>query len=242
MEIFKTPFSRAYWQYAVRDSKKLRTLVFSALMVAACVALSYLKSVPVVNNIRVSWGFLARALCALVGGPVNALLFGFVEDTVSYFMNPTEGYNPFYILTTMLGVFTYALFLYRAEVTVLRVFLAKLATNVQNVFLGGLGTYLWYSNGKGYWAIVSASTVKNAIMLPVQTLMLAALFAALLPILHRLGFLPDQAARLRLWKPAEHMIAAPIRTAQTEAVPNSGSRPQGKDSRAGSRDKDPWER
>ena len=203
MEIFKTPFSRAYWRCAVRDSKKLRTLVFSALMVAACVALGYLKSVPVVNNIRVSWGFLARALCALVGGPVNALVFGAVEDTVGYFMNPSEGYNPFYILTTMLGVFTYALFLYRAEVTVLRVFLAKLATNLQNVFIGGLGTFLWYSGGKGYWVIVGGSAVKNAIMLPVQTVMLAALFAALLPILHRMGFLPDQAARLRLWKRPE---------------------------------------
>ena len=113
MEIFKTPFSRAYWRCAVQDSKKLRTLVFSALMVAACVALSYLKSIPIADNIRVTWGFLARALCALVGGPVNALLFGFVEDTVSYFMNPDGGYNPFYIFTTMLGVFTYALFLYR---------------------------------------------------------------------------------------------------------------------------------
>ena len=200
MEIFKTPFSRAYWRCAAADAKKLRTLVFSALMVAACVALGYLKSVPVVNNIRVSWGFLARALCALVGGPVNALLFGFVEDTVSYFMHPTGGYNPFYIFTTMLGVFTYALFLYRAEVTVLRVFLAKLATNLQNVFIGGLGTFLWYSGGKGYWTIVTASAIKNAIMLPIQTVMLAALLAALLPTLHRLGFLPDQASRLRLWK------------------------------------------
>lgn len=199
MELFKTPFSRAYWRCAVRDFKKPQTLVFSALMVAACVALSYLKSVPVVNNIRVSWGFLARALCALVGGPVNALVFGAVEDTVSYFMNPSEGYNPFYMFTTMLGVFTYALFFYRAEVTVLRVFLAKLATNLQNVFLGGLGTYLFYSS-KGYWAIVAGSAVKNAIMLPVQTIMLAALFGALLPVLHRMGFLPDQAAELRVWK------------------------------------------
>lgn len=198
MEIFKTPFSRAYWQCAVQDFKKPRTLVFSALMVAACVALSYLKSVPVVNNIRVSWGFLARALCALVGGPVNALAFGFVEDTVSYLMNPTGGYNPFYIFTTMLGVFTYALFLYRAEVTVLRVFLAKLATNVQNVFIGGLGTWLWYSGGKGYGAIVTASAIKNAVMLPVQTIMLVILFGALLPVVHRLGFLPDQAAELRV--------------------------------------------
>lgn len=199
MEIFKTPFSRAYWRCAVQDSKKLRTLVFSALMVAACVALSYLKSIPIADNIRVTWGFLARALCALVGGPVNALLFGFVEDTVSYFMNPDGGYNPFYIFTTMLGVFTYALFLYRSEVTVTRIFLAKLATNVQNVFLQSLGTYLWYSS-KGYWAIVGVSAVKNAVMLPIQTVMLAALFAALLPVLHRMGFLPDQARRLKLWK------------------------------------------
>jgi len=198
--LYKTPFSRAYWKDAADDFKKPRTLVFSALMVAACVALGYLKSVPVVNNIRVSWGFLARALCALVGGPVNALVFGFVEDTVGYFMDPTEGWNPFYIFTTMLGVFTYALFFYRAEVTVLRVFLAKLATNLQNVFLGGLGTWLWYSGGKGYWIIAANSAVKNAILLPVQTILLAALFAALLPILHRMGFLPNQAGRLRLWK------------------------------------------
>ena len=223
--LYKTPFSRAYWKDAADDFGKPRTLVFSALMVAACVALSYLKSVPVVNNIRVSWGFLARALCALVGGPVNALAFGFVEDTVGYLMNPTGGYNPFYIFTTMLGVFTYALFLYRAEVTVLRVFLAKLATNVQNVFIGGLGTWLWYSGGKGYWPIVGASAIKNAVMLPVQTVMLAALFAALLPILHRMGFLPDQASRLKLWKPRER-AAEPASRAETTRK---------------ERRKDPWE-
>lgn len=198
--LYKTPFSRAYWRDALTDSKKLRTLIFSALMVAACVALGRIPAIYVATGTKLSWGFLARALCALVGGPVNALLFGFVEDTVGFFMNPDGGYNPFYVFTTMLGVFTYALFLYRAEVTVLRVFLAKLLTNVQNVFLQSLGTYLWYSAGKGYWVLVGERAVKNAIMLPLQTAMLVALFAALLPILHRMGFLPDQAARLRLWK------------------------------------------
>ena len=221
--LYKSPFSRAYWKDAVSDFKQPRTLVFSALMVAASVVLSYLKTVPVVNNIRVSWGFLARALCALVGGPVNALAFGFVEDTVSYLMNPTGGYNPFYIFTTMLGVFTYALFLYRAEVTVLRVFLAKLVTNIQNVFIGGLGTYLFYSN-KGYWAIVGGSAVKNAIMLPVQVVMLAALFGALLPLLHRMGFLPDQAGRLKLWKAREKAETSP------------GEKPRRRQPR-----RDPWE-
>jgi ECF transporter S component (folate family) len=195
MQLYRTPFSRAYWRDALADAKKPRTLVFSALMVAACVALSYLQSVPVVNNIRVTWGFLARALCALVGGPVNAVLFGVVEDTVSYLWNPTGGYNPFYILTTVLGVVTYALVLYRAKVTLWRLFLAKLLTNLQNVFLGSLGTYLFYSN-KGYWVIVGGSAVKNAIMLPVQTIMLLVLFAALLPILCRAGLLPKGSSGL----------------------------------------------
>ena len=201
--LYKTPFSWAYWKDAAADSKKLRTLVFSALMVAACVALGRIPSIVVgAGGAKVSWGFLGRALCALVGGPVNALVFGFVEDTVGYFMNPDGGYNPFYIFTTMLGVFTYAMFLYRAEETVLRVFLAKLVTNVENVFLQSLGSYLWYSS-KGYWALVVERAVKNAVMLPVQTIMLAALFAAMLPILHRMGFLPNQASKLRLWKPRE---------------------------------------
>lgn len=212
MQIYKTPFSRAYWRDAAADLKKPRNLAFSALMVAACVALSYLKSVPVVNNISVSWGFLARSLCGLVCGPVNAVVFGVVEDTVSYLMNPSGGaYNPYYILTTVLGVLTYALFFYRARVTVPRIVLAKLATNIQNVFLGGLGTYLWYST-KGYWVIVSGSAVKNAIMLPVQVVMLVVLYAALLPILCRMGLLPREALHPSLLRVTDRLETLGKRT------------------------------
>ena len=146
MQLYRTPFSRAYWRDALTDSKKVKILVFSALMVAVCVALSYARSIPIFYNIRITWGFLGRALCAMVCGPVNALAFGFVEDTVSYFMNPDGGYNPAYVITTMLGALTYALFFYRAKVTVIRLFLAKLVTNLQNVFLGSLWTYLWYTD------------------------------------------------------------------------------------------------
>ena len=228
MEIFKTPFSPAYWGCAVRDFKKTRTLVFAALMVAACVALSYLESMPVVNNIKITWGFLARALCALVGGPVMGIVFGAVEDTVSFMFHPTGAYNPFYLFTTVLGVVTYALCLYRCKVTVWRIFLAKFLTNVQNVFLGGLGTYLFYSS-KGYWAIVTASAVKNLIMLPIQTILLIVLFTALLPILHRMGFLPDQATDgLRFWKRWTEKKAAEKRSEQPKTKKKTPR-------------KDPWE-
>ena len=97
------------------------------------------------------------------------------------------------MLTTMLGTFIYALFLYRARVTVLRIFLAKLCTNILNVFLGSLWSAILYS--KGYIYYMTNSMIKNTLMLPVQTLMLVVLFGALVPVLYRMGALPNQDER-----------------------------------------------
>ena len=212
MQLYRTPFSRAYWRDALTDSKKVKILVFSALMVAVCVALSYARSIPIFYNIRITWGFLGRALCAMVCGPVYALAFGFVEDTVSYFMNPDGGYNPAYVITTMLGVLTYALFFYRAKVTVIRLFLAKLVTNLQNVFLGSLWTYLWYTD-QGYWAVVGASAMKNTVMLPVQVLLLVVLFEAMMPVLAAMGLTSKEADGL--------VTSRVIRWARTRKVAKS---------------------
>lgn len=196
--LYAHPFSRAYWRDALKDFKKLPTLAFSAVMIAACIALSYIQSIHIGDQVRVTWGFLARALCGMVGGPVNALVFGAAEDTISYLMHPTGPYFPGYMLTTMLGTLLYALFLYRARVSVLRIFLAKFSTNVLNVTLGALWSSILY--GKAYLYYASASLVKNAVMLPVQTAMLAVFVAAMLPVLGRIGFLPAQSSRKLSWK------------------------------------------
>ena len=129
-------------------------------------------------------------LCALVGGPVTALVFGFVEDNLSFFLRPTGAYFPGYTLTTMLGTMIYALFFYRTRVTVLRIFLAKLSTNVLNVILGSVWSAILFSKGYLYYA--STSLVKNAILLPLQTLLLVLLFGALLPVMRKAGLLPAQ--------------------------------------------------
>ncbi len=197
-QLYRTPFSRAYWRDALRDFRKPRNLVFSALMVAACVVLSYIPSLKIYGDVKItSWSYLARALCALVCGPVNAVVFGVVEDNVGYFMNPSGGYFPGYMLTTVLGVLIYALFFYRAKVTVPRLFFAKLLNNVVNVFLGSL----WSSilSGKGYWTYVSVRAVTNAVRLIPDVIVLAVFFGAILPILSRTGLLPKGVDRLRLW-------------------------------------------
>ncbi|MDD5938790.1 MAG: folate family ECF transporter S component [Clostridiales bacterium] len=184
--LYRTPFSAAYWRDAAEDFRRPRTLAFAALMIAACVALSYIPSIPVGDGgVRVTWGFLARAMCAVVCGPVTALVFGFAEDTVSFLLHPSGPYFPGYALTTMIGTLIYALFLYRTRPTVVRIFLAKLCTNALNVVLGSLWSAILYS--KGYLYYMTVSFYKNLVMLPVQTAMLCFLLAALMPVLSRMG-------------------------------------------------------
>ena len=184
------PFSAAYWRGAVAETRDLRKLVFAALMIAVCIALGYLPSLTLPYGGRVTWGFLARALCGYVCGPALGALFGFAEDILSFFLTGGGGYPFFfgYTLTTMMGVFLYALLLYRAKLTLRRVFLAKLLTNAENVVLGAL----WMSilSGKAYLVTASASAVKNLALLPLQTALLYALLKLLSPYLKRSGLLP----------------------------------------------------
>lgn len=181
------PLTKDYWHQALADLKRTRVLTFSALMIAVCIALSYAPKIVVAPNLELNWGFLGRSVCSMVGGPLNAMLFGFAEDTLSFIVHPPTGpYFPGYALTTMLGNFTYALFLYRAPITPMRVAGAKLVTNVQNVFLGSLWSYMLYGKNT-YWGYMTLSALKNAISFPLQALMLCLLFAAVTPILNRTG-------------------------------------------------------
>ena len=196
MQLFKTPFSAAYWKTAAAQLKNYPALVFSALMIAACIVLSHCK-IPLGENLSLSVTFLARALCALVCGPVVVILFGAAEDTLSFFLS-SGGYPyfPGYMLTTILGCMIYALFFYRAKITWRRIILAKVITNIQNVLLGSLWSAMLYS--KGYIYYLTTSAVKNALYLPLQILMLGFLLQALLPVLHKTGKLPLQLPEERL--------------------------------------------
>ena len=126
MNLYRTPCSPAYWHEANLAMKCLKLLVFAALMIAVTRALSLIPGIPIWHT-KLTWGFLARSVCAWVCGPVLGLLFAFAEDILSFFLTGGGGYPffPGYTLTTMLGVLTYALFLYRAPLRVWRIFCAK---------------------------------------------------------------------------------------------------------------------
>jgi len=199
MSVYPHPFSAGYWREAAAELKNVKKLAFAALMMALCLMLSYIPSVPLIGGAKLTWGFLGRSVCAMVCGPVMGLVFGCAEDLLSFFMTGGGGYPffPGYTLTTMLGMLFYSLFLYRSRVTVRRIFLAKLVTNIQNVVLGALWSSILY--GKAYLVLASGSAIKNAIMLPIQTVILVVLFSALMPTLRKMKLVPAQNAGRIPW-------------------------------------------
>lgn len=199
MSFFSSPFSKGYWRAAAAEVKDLRKLVFSALMIAAAIALGYFVKIPVAPNLNLNISFLARALAAWVGGPVLGLVYGCAEDILGWALHPTGPFFPGYTLNTMLGVLVYALFFYRQKMTILRIVLAKAITNYPiSVGLGCLWSHMLY--GKGYLYYAGSSLMKNTLYLPVQILLLVILFQALQPGLSRMGLVPRPAGSKLPWK------------------------------------------
>lgn len=188
--LYKTPFTPAYWRSAGGSMSNLNMLVFAALMVAMARALSLIPGIPI-GHTKLTFGFLARALCALVCGPVLGLAYGFVEDILGFILYPTGEFFFGYTLSTMAGVLVYALCFYRARITVWRMVLANVLVNI---FVNALMGSLWSMmiRGGGYWTWFSVSLPKNLLTIVPKVALLYILFQALLPILQRMGLIPRQ--------------------------------------------------
>ena len=186
MELYRSPFSRGFWKTAAAELKNLRALVFCALMVGMAIVLG-LASIPVAVNLKISVSFLARALAAMVGGPVMGVLYGIVEDVLGWIIKQDGPFFPGYTLDTVLAMLTYALFFYRQRLTLWRIIAAKfIATFPISVGLGCVWSQMLY--GKGYLYYAAKSLVKNALYFPVQVVLLLIVFQALLPTMKKLGF------------------------------------------------------
>ena len=189
-QLYRTPLTPSYWRQARAALSSPKMLVFAALMVALTRALSIPPSIPI-GHTSLSFGFLARSLCALVCGPVLGLAFGFVEDILGFILKPTGEFFFGYTLSTMLGVLAYALCFYRARITVWRLVLANVLVNLLvNAAMGSVWTVMM--RGGVYWAWFVPSLIKNLVTIIPKAAVLYVLFQALLPILQRMNLIPKQ--------------------------------------------------
>ena len=153
-------------------------------------ALSLVPGIPIAHT-KLTFGFLARALCALVCGPVLGLVYGFVEDILGFILQPSGEFFFGYTLSTMLGVLFYALCFYRRRLTVANIVLANLLVNLLvNAVLGSVWNVM--TRGAGFMGWFVPSLAKNLLTIIPKSVLLYFLFRGLLPILQRMGVIPRQ--------------------------------------------------
>ena len=181
-------FSPGYWRSAAKQYTVLHVIAVVGVLIALDIAISTLF-IPVGDNLRIKFDFLSRAVIGMVGGPFLALSSGMIADLLGYVLHPVGAFFPGYTLSAMLGALVYALFFYRSKINIIRIVLAKLTVNLfVNVLLGSVWSVIV---GKyGYLYYFTSSVIKNAIMLPIECIMLYLLFTALIPVLARMKLVP----------------------------------------------------
>lgn len=92
--MYAHPFSADYWRDASREVRDLRKLLFSALMIALCIVLAQVPSVPLSAGPRSPGASCPVRLC-LGLRPGAGPLFAFAEDILSFFLTGGGGY-PFF--------------------------------------------------------------------------------------------------------------------------------------------------
>ena len=193
--LYPHPFSRAYWRDAANEMKSTRMLVLTALMIARRVALKPL-AIPLGPQLSIQTAMLATALGAMIFGPVVAIPAAIVSDTVGFMIYPTGEYFLPFVLTEIASTMFYALFLYRAKVTPMRVMLSRFCICFfVNVVLQQFIYAWWYSYignpeqaKESILGIMTLSRIlKNLAMFPIESVVLTLFLRFLLPITRRAG-------------------------------------------------------
>ena len=192
--LYSHPFSKAYWRDAASELKSVKMLVITALMVALRIVLKPF-AIYIAPQLAIQTAMLATALGAMIFGPVVAIPAAIVSDTIGFIIFPTGDYFLPFVLTEIASTMIYALFLYRAKVTPIRVMLARfcicLFVNVmlQQVIFAWQYTYMGNPDKakesiEGIMAV--ARIFKNLCFFPIETVVLTLFLKVLVPVTNRM--------------------------------------------------------
>ena len=219
MVFFRHPFSLEYWRCAAAQLKNPKMIIIAAILVALRVALKSIV-IPVGENLNIYITFFVNALGGMIFGPVVALLGAAVSDTLGALIFPSGVYFFPFIFNEMLGSLLYALFLWRRELSTLRVILAKFSVTVLcNLLLNPLLMIFYYkflNNGKSYSFVTLPRTIKNLALFPAEAALLVIFLSALIPALKSLKLIPQGQKNLLLsWK---HYVSIAVLTLAAAAI------------------------
>lgn len=188
--LYSHPFSRAYWHDAAQELKDTKMLVIAALMIALRVSMKW-AAIPLAPNLNINIGApLINAMGAMIFGPVVAALAACVSDFAGYLLFPQGGvYFLPYMFVEVAGSVLFALFFYRAKVTVTRVILARFSMDLfVNIILNSFVSMWYYAAvlGKSYAFMILPAVIKNLCMFPIEAFLLTLFLSVVIPVTRRM--------------------------------------------------------
>lgn len=188
--LYVHPFSKAYWRDAAMELKDTKMLVIAALMIALRVSMKW-TVIPLAPNLNINVGApLINAMGAMIFGPVVAALAACVSDLAGYLLFPQGGvYFLPYMFVEVAGSVLFALFFYRAKVTVTRVILARFSMDLfVNIILNSIVSMWYYAAilGKSYAFMILPAVIKNLCLFPIESFLLTLFLSVVIPVTRRM--------------------------------------------------------
>lgn len=208
--LYKHPFCKDYWKDAVLELRDTKMLVFAALIIALRVALKTLVKIPLAPNLDITPAFLANALGAMIYGPVVGGLAAIISDVLGVMLRGDTYFLP-YVLTEIAGSVIFALFLYRAKVTVTRIALSRFCIDFfVNIVMNMPLMSLYYKMvlNQSYTWMQLPTIAKNLCMFPVEAILLIAFMSVMIPIVYRMKLVYDPGTNLKLTKKVVAFLVA----------------------------------
>lgn len=195
--IYKVPFSRHYWRDAINEFKDTKKIALASIFISMTIILETFGSIIPLTFLdrKVLFSFVPVAISAMLCGPLVSLVTGFISDILGFFITSTISpmtFFPGYTLSAMLGALIYSLFLYRSNISVLRITLAKLCVNlIVNAFLGAIWLSIMYGK-KPFLLYLSGGLIKNIILLPIEIYFLMVILHRVIPLAKMYGLISIQ--------------------------------------------------
>lgn len=162
---------KQFYLDSMNQLKVTQNLVICGLMAALAVVLSYAASVDVGPYIRIGFSGIPNRIIEFLFGPIVGAVFGGTLDILKYLIKPSGPFFFGFTFDAMLAGIIYGSLLYKKPIKLWRIAFAELLTKL--IVNCGFNT-LWISMlyGKGFFLLLPARILKNAVMLPIDTAIL----------------------------------------------------------------------
>lgn len=202
--LFGSCLDKGFWKSALGEIANVRSLVLCALFTALRIIAQapFLKITIIPNELEVNFGFLFNSLGAMMYGPVLGVIGGAISDTVGFFLFSSGTYFLPYMFIAMASSFVFGIFLYKQEISSVKLLLANFTMMVIcNLLLSPLALYLYYlmvlGKTKVFATLILAEVAVNLASYPLKSWLLIIFIRAISIPLSKMGYLPVNKSNLR---------------------------------------------